>query len=268
MSGRQILTSARFTALELARNRIAITLVATIPGLFDALIVLTTTDRPVMFEPALVAHAAPVQVGARAQALVFMGLVAASIITSFLALNLLTKRLDLHRRLVLCGYRPAELLLGKLVVLLAIVTAIALYVGGLCAPLVHARHFWMMVLGFALAGLVYGGYGLLIGALFQRELEGVMALLLLVNIDVGWLQNPLFYEGSTNRALIHSLPAYYPSQLSVLAAFTDHPVGSAAAGSLLYAGAFLAAAIAIFWRRARTLHRRSITPPRPTPRRS
>jgi len=103
--------------------------------------------------------------------------------------------------------------------------------------------------GLLLGGWVYGCYGLLVGSLFRRELEGILFVVLLAVIDVGWLQNPIYYEEAQNQAVIRSLPAYFPAQVSMAAAFTDHAVLRPMLGALAYGAGLLLAALGIHrWR--------------------
>jgi len=70
-------------------------------------------------------------------------------------------------------------------------------------------------------------------------------------IDAGWLQNPIDYADAQNKAIIRHLPAYFPSQLSMASAFTEHSVIPSLLGGLAYGSILLLAAMAIFWRRMR-----------------
>lgn len=115
----------------------------------------------------------------------------------------------------------------------------AVYISLLTQLLYPIDHWLLFVLGLALIGLVYGCYGLAIGSLIKGELEGILMIVLLVNIDAGWLQNPLFYAEAQNQVIIRFLPAYYPSQTAIIAAFTDHSILNASLYSMLYGALFL-----------------------------
>jgi hypothetical protein len=78
---------------------------------------------------------------------------------------------------------------------------------------------------------------------------------LLANIDAGWLQNPVYYAGAQNKFIIRALPAYYPSQLSMIGAFTSHVATRPALASLGYGLALLTMAVAVYFIRMR-VHRR------------
>jgi hypothetical protein len=97
---------------------------------------------------------------------------------------------------------------------------------------------------------------LLVGALFRRELEGILMIVLLANLDAGWLQNPIYYADAQNKILVRALPAFYPSQTTLIAAFTQDPVVGPMIGSLLYGSAFLAAALVVYWLTMRIYGRR------------
>ena len=77
-------------------------------------------------------------------------------------------------------------------------------------------------------------------------------IVLLVNIDVGWLQNPLFYEGAQNQEVIRYLPAYFPSQASLIAAFTDYGVSHAIGSAYLYGAGFLLLSLLIYYKTMKT----------------
>ncbi|MGB7069587.1 MAG: ABC transporter permease [Pyrinomonadaceae bacterium] len=246
-----IKTSAVLTTREMLRNRFAVTLLITIPALFFTIVWLTTGEHPVMFNLASVADNTVIEVSARNQSLVFIGVAAIGLITSFLAMNLMQKNSDVNRRLVLCGFHPSELVLAKLLVLFVVVFVVAFYLGALLLVFFRPAHFLSLVLGFALAGLVHSCYGLLVGSLVKRELEGILLIVLLVNIDAGWLQNPLYYAEAHNRAIIRFLPAYFPSQASIVSAFTDHSISGPLSGSIGYAATLLAVSILIYFRKMR-----------------
>jgi hypothetical protein len=246
-------TGWRMTARELLRNRIAVILIFLIPSLFYAIIVLTTTERLIPFKLGSVSEETFFEVREREEALIFIGLAAVGLIASFLGMNLVQKHVESDRRLVLCGYRPSDLIVSKLAVLLCVVILIGWYVTSMLLIFFHPRHLVQVILGFILGGYVYGCYGLLVGALCKRELEGILFVVLLANIDAGWLQNPIYYAEAQSKAIIRHLPAYFPSQTSMVAAFTDHSILNPLVGGILYGTILLFAALFIYWRRMRVL---------------
>lgn len=244
---RHIQTGWTMTARELLRNRIAFLLFFIIPTLFYAVIFLVTTHRQIAFKLASISESTFLTVSQRNEALIFIGLAAVGILTSFLALNLTQKHAAENRRLVLCGFRTSETLLSKFAVLLCVIVGVGCYVGAMLPLLFTPRRFLLVLLGFMTGGYVYGCYGMLVGAIFKRELEGILFIVLLANFDVGWLQNPIYYAQAQNKAIIRHLPGFFPSQLSMVSAFTDHSFLQPLLGSFGYGTALLLAAMLIFW---------------------
>jgi hypothetical protein len=236
---------------ELLRSRIAVILLFLIPAIFYAVILLTTTHKLIAFKLASVSEDMLIQVSQRREALIFIGLAAVGLLTSFFALNLTQKHADVNRRLVLCGYQTSEVILSKFAVLIGLIIIIGSYISFLLLLFFRPNHLVLVLVGFMLAGYVYGCYGLLVGALFKRELEGILFIVLLANIDAGWLQNPIYYADAQNKAIIRNLPAYFPSQVSMASAFTEHSILNPLVGSLIYGSLLLLAAMGIFWWRMR-----------------
>lgn len=166
-----------------------------------------------------------------------------------MAFYLVHRRTAPDRRLALCGYRSDEIIISKLGVLILTVTSIAIYEGLIIRPFIEPLHFERVLAGLFLGGLVYSCYGLLVGAISVHELEGIFLIVLLANIDVGWLQNPIYYKDSTGQQVIQNLPGFFPTQLASVGAFTDELPLRTVWGSLAYAGIFLATALGAFcWR--------------------
>ncbi len=237
------------TIKETRRSRIALILFFVIPTVFYAVIFLITTHRPITFHLASVSEEAYVTVSELSEALVFIGLAAVGVLTSFLALHLTQRHTEVNRRLILCGYRTSELLAAKFLALLAMIALIGCYVGAITPLFFRPERFALVLTGFVMAGYVYGAYGMFVGAIFRRELEGILFIVLLANLDIGWLQNPIYYADAQNKFIIRHLPAYFPSQLSMVSAFTDLSVLQPLLGSLAYGTVLLAAALILYSRK-------------------
>jgi hypothetical protein len=244
-------TAVWMTAREAVRNRTACVLALVLPLLFNGLALLMTSERIVVFQLASISLEPDIEVSGRSEVLVFMALIAIGFMSAFFGVNLIQKHGRTNRRLVICGYQPFELVLSKLIVLSASVIIISLYSLALMTPFFIPRHLVFVFAGLVLVGYVYGCYGLLIGTVWRRELESMFSVILLTNIDVGWLQNPVFYTEAENKALIHWLPAYWPVQAAMTGAFTDQAFGMAAFGALTYGTTLLFIAIFVFWRQVR-----------------
>jgi hypothetical protein len=239
-------TGWRMTLRELKHDRLALILLVVIPTVFYAITRLTTPATNVFFKLAVISEDTFIPVNMRAEALLFIGLAATGLLSSFLALNLIQRNEAVNRRLIICGYRTAELVAAKFMVLICIILVVAVYTCLVPVIFFQSRHLLSVYAGFCLTGFVYGSYGLLVGTIVKRELEGILLVVLLANIDIGWLQNPLFYAEAQNKFFIRFLPAFYPSQMTMISAFTDYSVTLPFIGSIIYGTVLLLSALYIF----------------------
>lgn len=261
----RLLTSARMVACELRRNRTAVSFLFLVPTVLYVLIQITTGERLVPF---LLSgrDSAPLAGSERTLSLLFMGMTAMGGLMAFLAFTLTWRPIATDRRLVFEGFRPRELLGAKALVLGGAATAVALYVTALLLAFYRPERFGGVFVGFLLGGLIYGVLGLLIGTVSRRELDGILAILLLVNVDPGWLQNPVFYAEAQNQAVIRWLPSHHACQIALMSAFTQRPLER----ELVLGGAWLlalaaAAAVAYRWRLGLVRRRRTAGEDTPRP---
>ncbi|MEO8348490.1 MAG: hypothetical protein ABI610_06220 [Acidobacteriota bacterium] len=245
-----VATCAAMTVKEISRQRVALALALLVPAVFFGVVFLTSGDRALPVT--LAAAAEPVtRVAGLRLSLVFISIAAAGLVSAFFAASLVQRQFDGNRRLALCGYRASELIAARLAVLLGIIAFTALYAWLLLTAVARPAFPLGVPLGIALGAFVYGCYGLLVGTIFRRETEAVFAILILINIDAGWLQNPVYYEPARRKWLIEALPAYFPAQVAYLAAFTQESVAGLAAWSLVYGSALALAALVLYSLRMR-----------------
>ena len=245
----RIITSTQMILKMLFRRRIVIILLLVIPAFFLGIVELTTSEHGLLFKLASLSEEPIVPVSLKQISHVFFSVACVGFLVSFLALYLIQKNTRANRRLIICGYHPTELLLANFAALVFVIIVIGFYVGGIANAFVKISHTWLFIFGLVLTGLVYGSYGLLVGSLVKGELEGILLIVLLVNIDAGWLQNPLFYAEAQNQVIIRYLPAFFPSQASIIAAFTEYSIWPATIGSLVYGFVLLIITSAIFYLR-------------------
>ena len=250
VSGRRVVTSAGLVARDLSRNRVAAALLLLVPSVFFVVVFYTTGHRPIDFQLSALGRDI-LSADERDLSMLFIGMASVSGVAVFLAFILVLRPSSVDRRLTFEGFRPIELLLAKLAVVVGssivaslwVTTLLPLFFGPPVPPAVFA--------GLALTSVVYGILGMAIGALARHELEGILFVLLLVNVDAGWLQNPVFYGHAQNQGLIRLLPGHHPGQVSMLSAFTDASILVEMAWSLLYAVGLLMVAAIFYWRRVR-----------------
>ncbi|HET6981528.1 MAG TPA: hypothetical protein VFI53_05265, partial [Myxococcaceae bacterium] len=188
----------------------------------------------------------------RAVALTFLAVAAVGFVSAFFAFYLVHRRLETDRRLALVGLPPVEIGTAKLLVLTGLVTVLSVYQLLLLGMMLPVSHFPGLLAGLVAVGLVYGAVGLLLGALSRHDIEGLLVIVLLANIDVGWLQNPAYYADSQRRWIIESLPGFFPTQLALLSVFEPRGlIGAAGASALWVAAAFLVALLVVLLRTRR-----------------
>lgn len=247
----RIFTGLGMVFKMLFRRRIIILSLAVLPVVFLSVVQLTASDRIIPFRLASLDENIFLEEVQRGVSLVFFSVTSAGFLVSLLALSLIQIDREVNRRLVICGYHPFELLISNLLFLLIMIIAIATYLGLLTHSFYRVDHLLPYISGLMLIGIVYGCYGLMVGSLVDGKLEGIFMIVLLANIDVGWLQNPTYYAEAHNNVIIRYLPGYYPSQAAIIGAFTDYPAGNPRIFSLLYGSVFLIFSLLIFYNRMR-----------------
>lgn len=251
MSAKRIITALSMILRMLSRRRIIIISLLVIPVVFLTVVELTAPTRFIPFRLASLDVKVFIRESLKGIALVFFAITSTGFLVSLLALNLVQIENDVNRRLIICGYHPFELLISNLLALLMIILTIAVYIGLLINVFVSVRHLLMFIFGLMLIGFVYGCYGLAVGSMIKGKLEGVFFIVMLANIDSGWLQNPMYYAEAHNNVIIRYLPAYFPSQSAIIAAFTDYSGANARFYSILYGTGFLILALFIFYNKMR-----------------
>ncbi|MBL6964620.1 MAG: hypothetical protein ISR55_12415 [Bacteroidetes bacterium] len=251
MNTYRIYTGLSMILRMLFRRRIALILLAVIPAIFLSVVEFTSSEHILPFRLASLEDEVFVGIIERGISLIFLAVASAGFLVSYLALTLIQKNSEVNRRLVICGYHPIELLISILLSLILMISLIGIYVGLLTNLFFPIKHLPAFIIGLVLIGFVYGCYGLAVGSIIKGELEGILLIVLLANIDAGWLQNPLFYAEAQNQVIIQYLPAYFPSQASIISAFTDYSVCQASLYSLLYGSIFLLLSTVIFFYKMR-----------------
>jgi hypothetical protein len=221
VSPRRILVPAGMTGRELARRRVALGLLTVLPLAFYG----SSADHS--------DHAAVT--GGIAMAFSIAG---ASIFTA------LTAR-PVDGRLVLAGYRPHELLLGRLLLLELFGLVVAAGFSVVMVLGTGPPHPWALAAGVALVAVTSVPFGLAVGSLAPHELEGVLILIGIVGIQ-------LTLESTQTIAKL--LPFWGPKQLIEHSIDGTLPIGAAVPVGLLYALALLGAGAYIMRRRSPEPH--------------
>src|SRR5581483_795277 len=174
---------------------------------------------------------------------VFQGLQGVGFLAGITGVNLMLSGLRADRRLILAGYSAAQLTLARLALLVAIDAAITVYMVIVMLFFTLPRQLPAYTLALFWGALIYSVYGMLTGVLVRHEWGGILIMLFLPAIDAGYLQVPGFSD-ILDEWWAKLLPAYFPAQLAVDAAFTSHleqlgPSLWSLGHSLVIAGAML-----------------------------
>jgi hypothetical protein len=108
------------------------------------------------------------------------------------------------QRLVLAGYRPVELLLGRLAFLGPLALAIAAAFTLLMARFSHPARIWVVAIGLAAVALQAVPFGLAVGAAVPHELEGTLVVIGVIGVQLA---------SSSGTAAAKALPFYGPRRL-------------------------------------------------------
>jgi ABC-2 type transport system permease protein len=238
---------------ETFRNRIIFLLLLLIPTIFYLIAIWTTPDNYILIKIASARDEPLIKVMQIELGLIYIGLAVTGFIVSYIALVIMQRNFPASKRLVLCGYKTRELSVSKFILIIIIVIVIGVYTALLGMIYITPKHVPGVIAGYVLSGFVYGSFGLLIGAILKRELEGILIIVLLANLDLGWLQNPIFYAASQNKFIIRFLPGFNPAQVCVVSAFTDFSILHSIIYSLIYGTVFLILSMIIFRFRMRTM---------------
>ena len=87
-------------------------------------------------------------------------------------------------RLLLAGYRPGELLTGRILILAAGSAPILVGTAGLMTVVSHPDRPWLLVLAMLAVGVVGVPLGLVIGLVMPRDLEAVLLLIGIVGVQL------------------------------------------------------------------------------------
>lgn len=169
---------------------------------------------------------------------------AAALVAGIAGLFLMQSGADTDERLVVAGYRPAEVILARLGLLVG-VSAVATTISvGVMAIGFEPAHLAWFALATGLAALTYGMVGVLAGLLLDR-LPGVYLILFGSMVDLFLFQNPLA-EDAPDLATV--LPGHYPVALAVDAGFAATvDVGNLWGALAVLLGLAALATAALYW---------------------
>ena len=163
-----------------------------------------------------------------------LSLVSVSFLAIFISfyLFLTTKQMDF--RLKRNGYSNFQIFRSKLFSIGFLLIPSSIITFGLGILLVKVNDITLVLVAFILEIFIYALIGVIISFLLQNRLQATYTALILVVIDLGFLESPLWSE-VYNKSFMVLLPGYYPSKLLLEASFSLSSVPLESIGfSLLY----------------------------------
>ncbi len=217
MSVRRVLAPAEMTARDLSRRRIALALLTALPlALYGA------------------------QAGHLRHAVVTGGVVMAfSVAGAAMFASFATRPVD--QRLMLAGYRPYELLLGRLLLLEVLGVLVAALFSVVMTLGTGPSDTPALVGGVALVAFTSVPFGLALGALAPQELEGTLILIGVVGIQL---------TTESSQLVAKLLPFWGPQRLLTHSIDTTVAIGAAVPVDIAYSLALLLVAVYAIGRRA------------------
>ncbi len=202
---------------EYRRNRVLWVLLLAVPALFIGMAIIVTVDEPGPISLVEGARHFTAFMSQRRMHAATMVPVASAFLAGLTGLFIVTGSAAGDRRLVLAGFRPREVLAGRLAVIGA-ATGLATTVGVAVSGAAYAPRQWVVFAGAnLLIALTYAMVGVLVGPLTGR-LGGLYLILLLAFIDVGLGQNVMVPAGPPAWGAF--LPARGASRVMIDGAFT------------------------------------------------
>lgn len=238
------LRSAAMGARQIGRTPVLLGLLVVLPAYLVGVFTYVAPDSRVAFE---LEGGETVRVSLTEAFPAFTTPMVAALLAGIAGLFLIQSTADADARLVVAGYRSAEVVLARLA-LLAGVSALAtlVAVGVMRVAFAPDRLGWFAV-AVLLTALIYGTLGVLVGTLLDR-LPGVYLVLFGSMIDLFLFQNPLATE---TPAVARIAPGHHPLRLAMDAGFS----GRVALEPLAWSVAVLAVcgtlAVAAFYRSIR-----------------
>jgi hypothetical protein len=132
---------------------------------------------------------------------------------------------EVDQRLVLSGYRPHELLLGRLAFLGPLGLTIAAAFSALMTAASQPARPWLTFVGVAAVAMLAIPFGLAVGAGVPRELEGTLVLIGVVGMQLAL---------EPDSVVSQLLPFHGPQELITSSLSNDGPIAWPLAETILY----------------------------------
>ncbi len=203
---RRVMIMAEMHGRDLIRRRVALALLVALPLSFY-LVSVGTGDRAIL-------------AGGVGMAFAVSGATLFSVLSSA----------EVDQRLVLSGYRPLDLLLGRVLFLGPLGLAISVLFSSVMVLGSDPARPWLTFIGVGAVALVSIPFGLAVGSAVPRELEGTLVLIGVVGVQMA------VEAGSTVSRV---LPFHGPQEIIASSMTADGQIAWPLAATLLYGAALM-----------------------------
>lgn len=143
--------------------------------------------------------------------------VTASLVTALFGLFIMIEAKDTNRRLLIAGSTRFQITISRFWMILLVSILVSAISIGMMLISFTPEDVIMFFLVTMLISLIYGNIGMIAGTLLSK-LSGVYAMMILVTLDAGVFQNPIFMQEEP-AWWMRILPAYHPMELANEIAF-------------------------------------------------
>jgi hypothetical protein len=231
----------RLTALELLRNKLGLLLIVVIPSCFLAVVEWTSGQGVLPIKLYFSRNIDELLLNQREISLVFMSAAVGGFLMSYYAILLFQQDFEYYRYCISMRLSPWTFVASRFSFFFTLAAAMAVFLTLILRGMMNFHNIPGALAGFILLSLIYGAYGGLAGILTKDFMIAILFVVLLANIDAGWLQNPVFYSTSQETAFIKWLPAFFPCQFIFSSVFSGKINIWALLMSLVYASGFFSA---------------------------
>lgn len=211
----------RLSFMELWRNRFGLVLLVTIPLIFLAVVEGTSGTQTIPIKLFFGDETREILLSQHSVNLVFIGSAVLGFLTAYYAIILFHRNFEYYKYCIGIGLSPASFLAARGLFFLTVILLLGGMISLAVSGMVDIRQAAGLFLGFILIGVIYGIIGGILGVISSDFMVAILGVVLLANLDAGWLQNPVFYTSAQETDLIQWLPAFFPTQVVFAAAFTD-----------------------------------------------
>lgn len=239
----------RLTSLELLRNRLGLLLLILIPAVFLAVVKWTSGQGDIPIKIFLQGRTEQILISQYDVSLVFMSAAVSGFLTSYYAMILFHQNFPFFRYCIAMGMAPRVYVAARFGFFMVVVILLAAFITSVVGVMSSFEHAFAVLVGLILLGLIYGSYGGIVGLICRDFMVGLLLVVLLANLDAGWLQNPVFYSSAQEIEVIRWFPSHFPCQFIFAGAFADRVSYGAVLKSLTYGVGLLAVlVVAVYWK--------------------